>query len=132
MIQLTEPYAEDKIRALKMGDMVQLTGVIYTGRDAVHKYLHEGATPPVNLAGQIIYHCGPVVIKEKGKWVVKAAGPTTSIREEPYQAQLIEKFGCGPSSARGAWARRRWRPAPSSAASTCTRWAAPPRSWPSA
>lgn len=92
MIQLVEPYTEEKVRALKMGDMVQLTGMVYTGRDAVHKYLHEGGKPPVNLESQIIYHCGPVVIKEKGKWVVKAAGPTTSIREEPYQAHLIEKY----------------------------------------
>ena len=92
MIQLVEPYTEEKIRVLKMGDMVHLTGVVYTGRDAVHKYLHEGGKPPVNLEEQIVYHCGPVVIKEKGKWVVKAAGPTTSAREEPYQGHLIEKF----------------------------------------
>lgn len=92
MIQLVEPYTEAQIRALKQGDMVHLSGVIYTGRDAVHKFLHDGGTPPVNLQEQIIYHCGPVVIKVKGKWVVKAAGPTTSIREEPYQAHLIEKF----------------------------------------
>jgi fumarate hydratase class I len=92
MIQLIEPYTEDKVRALQMGDMVQVSGMIYTGRDAVHKFLHEGGAPPVPLENQIIYHCGPVVIKEKKKWVVKAAGPTTSIREEPYQAQLIEKF----------------------------------------
>jgi fumarate hydratase, class I len=92
MIQLTEPYTEDKIRALKQGDMVHLSGVIYTGRDAVHKFLYDGGAPPVNLQEQILYHCGPVVIKEKGKWVVKAAGPTTSIREEPYQGPLIEKF----------------------------------------
>jgi tartrate/fumarate subfamily iron-sulfur-dependent hydro-lyase beta chain len=92
MIQLVEPYTEEKIRALKVGDMVHLTGVVYTGRDAVHKYLHEGGRPPVSLAEQIIYHCGPVVIKEKGRWVVKAAGPTTSAREEPYQGDLIEKF----------------------------------------
>lgn len=93
MIQLLEPYTEDKVRALQMGDMVQVSGMIYTGRDAVHKYLHEGGTPPVPLENQILYHCGPVVIKEKRKWAVKAAGPTTSIREEPYQAHLIEKFG---------------------------------------
>jgi len=92
MIQLIEPYTEENVRALKMGDMVHVTGVVYTGRDAVHKYLHEGGKPPVALENQMIYHCGPVVIKEKGKWVVKAAGPTTSIREEPYQAQLIEKY----------------------------------------
>jgi fumarate hydratase class I len=92
MIQLIEPFTEEKIRALKQGDMVHLTGMVYTGRDAVHKFLHEGGTPPVNLEYQIIYHCGPVVIKEKGKWVVKAAGPTTSAREEPYQGHIIEKF----------------------------------------
>ena len=85
MIQLAEPYTEDKIRALQLGDMVEVSGMIYTGRDAVHKYLHDGGAPPIDLVNQIIYHCGPVVIKEKGKWVVKAAGPTTSIREEPYQ-----------------------------------------------
>lgn len=90
MIQLIEPYTEDKIRALKVGDMVLLSGTLYTGRDAVHKYLHDGGKPPVDFTNQIIYHCGPVVIKEKGKWAVKAAGPTTSIREEPYQAHLIE------------------------------------------
>ena len=92
MIQLSEPYTEDKIRALTQGDMVHLSGVIYTGRDAVHKFLYDGGTPPVPLQNQILYHCGPVVIKEKGKWVVKAAGPTTSSREEPYQGPLIEKF----------------------------------------
>ncbi len=92
MIQLVEPFTEEKIRALKQGDMVHLTGMVYTGRDAVHKFLHEGGKPPVNLENEIIYHCGPVVIKEKGKWVVKAAGPTTSAREEPYQGHIIEKF----------------------------------------
>jgi tartrate/fumarate subfamily iron-sulfur-dependent hydro-lyase beta chain len=92
MIQLVEPYTEEKIRVLKMGEMVHVTGVIYTGRDAVHKFLHEGGKPPVDLQNAIIYHCGPVVIKEKGKWVVKAAGPTTSTREEPYQGDIIEKF----------------------------------------
>jgi fumarate hydratase class I len=92
MIQLVEPYTEEKIRALKQGDTVHLTGMVYTGRDAVHKFLHEGGKPPVNLENQIIYHCGPVVIKEKGKWAVKAAGPTTSAREEPYQGHIIEKF----------------------------------------
>jgi len=92
MIQLVEPYTEEKIRALKMGEMVHVTGVIYTGRDAVHKFLHEGGKPPVDLQNAIIYHCGPVVIKEKGKWAVKAAGPTTSTREEPYQGEIIERF----------------------------------------
>ncbi len=90
---LEAPFTEEKIRALKVGDKVEITGLIYTGRDAVHKYLHDGGKPPVDLNNSIIYHCGPVVVKEKGKWVVKAAGPTTSIREEPYQGPLMEQFG---------------------------------------
>ena len=90
---LEAPYTEKKIRALRVGDRVEITGLIYTGRDAVHKYLHDGGQPPVDLKDSIIYHCGPVVVKEKGKWVVKAAGPTTSIREEPYQGPLMEQFG---------------------------------------
>jgi fumarate hydratase subunit beta len=93
MIRLDAPFTEDKIRGLKTGDMVEVSGVIYTGRDAVHKWLHEGGEPPVSLKDAIIYHCGPVVMKKKGKWVVTAAGPTTSTREEPYQAGIIEKFG---------------------------------------
>jgi tartrate/fumarate subfamily iron-sulfur-dependent hydro-lyase beta chain len=90
---LEAPFTEKKIRALRVGDRVEISGLIYTGRDAVHKYLHDGGKPPVDLQDSIIYHCGPVVVKEKGKWVVKAAGPTTSIREEPYQGPLMEQFG---------------------------------------
>jgi len=90
---LEAPFTEAKIRALKVGDQVEITGLLYTGRDAVHKYLHEGGRPPVDLTDSIIYHCGPVVVKEGGRWIVKAAGPTTSIREEPYQGPLMEKFG---------------------------------------
>lgn len=96
MIQLTTPISEAQIRALKVGDEVCITGIVFTGRDAVHKYLHEGGTlpPEVNLRDGILYHCGPVVIKdEQGNWKATAAGPTTSIREEPYQADIIEKFG---------------------------------------
>ncbi len=90
---LEAPFTEEKLRKLKLGDVVEITGLIYTGRDAVHKYLHDGNKPPVDLKDSIIYHCGPVVVKEKGEWVVKAAGPTTSIREEPYQGPLMEQYG---------------------------------------
>jgi fumarate hydratase subunit beta len=93
MIELKAPFTEEKIRSLKVGDMVEISGLVLTGRDAVHKWLHEGNTPPVSLSDQIIYHCGPVVLKKKGKWVVTAAGPTTSSREEPYQASIIERHG---------------------------------------
>ena len=96
MVQLTTPVSEASIRALHIRDAVEITGVIYTGRDAVHKYLHEGGElpPEVRLKDSILYHCGPVVLKdEHGAWKVTAAGPTTSIREEPYQADIIRKFG---------------------------------------
>lgn len=96
MTSLSSPFTAEKIRALKVGDAVELTGIVYTGRDAVHKYLHEGgALPPeVNLRDGILYHCGPVVVKDaNGEWKVTAAGPTTSIREEPYQWQVIRDFG---------------------------------------
>src|ERR1043165_3629536 len=96
MISLTAPFSDQQIRSLKVGDEVGITGVVFTGRDAVHKYLHEGGTlpPEVNLREGILYHCGPVVLKdERGGWKVTAAGPTTSIREEPYQADIIKRFG---------------------------------------
>ncbi len=96
MIQLRTPITEEKIRSLKVGESVEISGVLFTGRDAVHKYLHEGGKlpPGVNLREGILYHCGPVVIKDaRGEWKVVAAGPTTSIREEPYQGALIKEFG---------------------------------------
>ena len=96
MISLTTPLTEAAVRSLKMGDEVQISGVIYTGRDAVHKYLHEGGElpPGVDLKGGIIYHCGPVMMKQAdGSYQCTAAGPTTSIREEPYQAEIIGHFG---------------------------------------
>ena len=92
-MRLEAPFTEEKIRALKVGEIVEISGRIYTGRDAVHKHLHDGAKPPVNLQDSILYHCGPVVVKEGDRWVVKAAGPTTSIREESYQGDLIGRFG---------------------------------------
>jgi fumarate hydratase subunit beta len=93
---LSFPFSEEKILALKVGDEVLISGVVFTGRDAVHKYLHEGGVlpPEVKLRDGILYHCGPVVMKdEHGNWKATAAGPTTSIREEPYQAQIIRDFG---------------------------------------
>lgn len=96
MIPINVPISEETIRSLKVRDEVLLSGVVFTGRDAVHKYLHQGGTlpPGVSFKDGVLYHCGPVVIKdEQGRWKVTAAGPTTSIREEPYQAQIIRDFG---------------------------------------
>src|SRR5687767_6139688 len=91
-IALRTPLTEEQVRSLKVGDVVLLSGRAYTGRDAVHHHLmsHD---PPVDLRGGVIYHCGPVVAKDGDGWRVTAAGPTTSIREEPYQADIIKRFG---------------------------------------
>ncbi|MBD1379627.1 fumarate hydratase [Metabacillus arenae] len=92
-VELTAPITEEQIRELKVGDVVKISGRMYTGRDAIHKYLSDHDAP-VDLNGQVIYHCGPVMLKdEEGNWHVKAAGPTTSIREEPYQGDIMKKFG---------------------------------------
>ena len=106
--KLTTPISEEQIRALRVGDQVLLDGVIFTGRDAAHKYMIEnfirGECPDSQretyeilkkgLADSVIYHCGPVVRKgDDGKYEFIAAGPTTSMREESYQAEVIEHFG---------------------------------------
>jgi fumarate hydratase, class I len=92
-VPLTSPIDEAAIRSLKVGDVVLVSGRAYTGRDAVHHHL-ASHDPPVDLRGGVLYHCGPVVAKRAdGGWTVTAAGPTTSIREEPYQAEIIRRYG---------------------------------------
>lgn len=93
IVELRAPITEEEIRQLQVGDVVKISGMMYTGRDAIHKYLSDNDAP-LDLNGQIIYHCGPVVMKDdEGNWQIKAAGPTTSIREEPYQGDIMKKFG---------------------------------------
>jgi fumarate hydratase class I len=91
-VSLAPPITEEAVRGLKIGDVVMVSGVIYTGRDIVHHHLMNHA-PPMSLKDQVLYHCGPVVLKDNGSWSVKAAGPTTSIREEPYEADVIGRYG---------------------------------------
>lgn len=109
MQELTIPINDETIRTLKVGDPVMLTGIILTGRDAVHKWLIEtfvkktrepqgddlavyNAIKPL-LNGGVIYHCGPVVAGlDTGDYQFVAAGPTTSIREEPYQGDVMAHF----------------------------------------
>ena len=91
-VALRTPLDEETVRSLKVGDVVLVSGRMFTGRDAVHHHLmhHE---PPIDLRGAALYHCGPVAVQENGTWTIKAAGPTTSIREEPYQADVIRRYG---------------------------------------
>jgi fumarate hydratase class I len=92
-IVLQTPISEAQIRELRVGDVVVINGMMHTGRDAFHKYMMDHDCP-VDLNGAVLYHCGPVMMKDdQGAWHVKAAGPTTSIREEPYQGDIMKKFG---------------------------------------
>ncbi|OGO15269.1 MAG: fumarate hydrolyase [Chloroflexi bacterium RBG_13_68_17] len=109
MRPITLPFSDDIICSLKVGDPVALTGVMITGRDAAHKWMIEtcvrktrpqsdedaqvlAAIQPL-LAGGAIYHCGPVVAGlETQEYRFVAAGPTTSIREEPYQGDVMRHF----------------------------------------
>jgi fumarate hydratase class I len=88
---LRAPLTEDQVRELRVGEVVLISGEMYTGRDAVHAHLMKN-DPPVNLQGSVLYHCGPVVMKN-GNYKITAAGPTTSIREEPYQGDIIKRYG---------------------------------------
>ena len=109
MRSITIPISDDTIRNLKVGEPVALSGVMLTGRDTVHKWMIDtfiqGSRQPQGddlqvyeaikplLAGGIIYHCGPVVSGLDTKdYRFVAAGPTTSIREEPYQGDVMKHF----------------------------------------
>jgi fumarate hydratase class I len=102
---LVAPLTEEQVRALRVGDVVLISGEMYTGRDAVHSYLmkHEA---PVDLGGSVLYHCGPVVMKQNGGYKITAAGPTTSIREEPYQAEIIKRYGIRAVMGKGGMGKR--------------------------
>jgi len=127
MRKINIPICDETVRSLTVGEPVALTGVMITGRDVVHKWLIETfikktrqpqaddmqvyeALKPI-LAGGVIYHCGPVVSGlDTKQYKFVAAGPTTSIREEPYQADVMKHFnlkgvigkgGMGPRTLKG-------------------------------
>jgi fumarate hydratase subunit beta len=98
---LTLPLSDSVVRELKVGDSVLLSGILVTGRDAAHKWLTDRFIHPMEtaspeeqrtlMAGGAIYHCGPVVAGlETKQYRFVAAGPTTSTREEPYQAEVMK------------------------------------------
>jgi fumarate hydratase class I len=91
-VRLTAPLSDVQVRSLKVGDVVLLNGPMHMGRDMIHHHLmsHDA---PLDLNGAALYHCGPVALKKGESWFMNAAGPTTSSREEPYEAEIIRKFG---------------------------------------
>lgn len=94
---LNTPLSKEDVLNLKVGDMVLISGQIVTGRDKIHKFLvHERPDKkdiPFELHGGIIYHCGPIIKKIDEKYTLIAAGPTTSMRVEMYEAEVIKTYG---------------------------------------
>jgi fumarate hydratase subunit beta len=105
MIRIDLPVDEKQIRKLKVGDDIELYGTVVTARDAAHKYMVENW--PEFIAPLIkdgaIYHCGPVMKKRGAKWEMIAAGPTTSIREEPYEAAVMAHYNTRIIIGKAAW-----------------------------
>ncbi len=93
---LSTPIPEGEIRRLRVGDILYIDGTMVTARDEAHKKaleLHErGEKPPIDFRGLAIFHCGPIVRREDDRWVVVAAGPTTSMRMEIFEDSFIEAF----------------------------------------
>ena len=109
MAELKLPVSEKSIRKLEVGQFLELSGRMITGRDAAHKWLMEDFREEVApfLKDSVIYHCGPVVNqRDDGSWEFIAAGPTTSIREEPYQADVIARYGLRGVIGKGGMAER--------------------------
>ena len=93
MRTLTYPFTAAAVKELAVGEMVSLSGQVFTGRDRLHKHLYEGGRCPVDLKNGALYHCGPVVLRREGAWVVQASGPTTSMRQESYMPRIIAQHG---------------------------------------
>ena len=93
MKRLAFPFDERTVRGLRAGDAVSISGRIYTGRDRFHKWFADGKPIPVCFRDGALYHCGPVVVRDEGGWRVVAAGPTTSVRENPYEPDFIAATG---------------------------------------
>ena len=93
MTTLTYPFDEKTVRSLKAGEAVTITGRVYTGRDKFHKWIADGGETPVDFRDGALYHCGPVCVADGDGWRVVSAGPTTSVRENPYEADFIAGSG---------------------------------------
>lgn len=122
MIHLVTPIAENDILKLHAGNAVQISGIATTARDAGHKYMVDtliDSRKPLSaedqkvydelsriLKGGVIYHCGPIVRDQQGRWSFVSSGPTTSIREEIYQDRVIAAFGVRVIIGKGGMGKR--------------------------
>ena len=89
---LSSPMDEKTVRGLKAGQTVYLTGTVITGRDAMHmRALSQKDVK--ELRGATLFHCGPIIVREKNGWKVIAAGPTTSARMNSLAPEMIRRYG---------------------------------------
>lgn len=93
MKELKYPFDEKQVRALKAGDAVSICGLVHTGRDKFHKFFADGGDISVDFRDGALYHCGPVCVRDGESWRVVSAGPTTSVRENPYEPAFIASSG---------------------------------------
>jgi fumarate hydratase subunit beta len=92
MIELKTPLTEEKIGKLRLGDIVYISGMIYTARDRAHERALRERQFPADLEGGVVFHAGPITEKEKGRWRIVAIGPTTSSRMNSLEPEFIKKF----------------------------------------
>lgn len=107
-MRLEMPVPKEVLRGLVIGQELLLTGTVVTARDQGHKFLVEEFRPEYEelLRGAFIYHCGPIMVPEGAGWRVVSAGPTTSNREEPYQAEVIARYGIAGVIGKGGMGER--------------------------
>ncbi|RLF39329.1 MAG: fumarate hydratase [Thermoplasmata archaeon] len=91
--KISLPLDEEKIRNLHIGDILFLSGKLFTARDKAHKKILSIEKIPFNPKDMALFHCGPLMEKNKSGWKVISAGPTTSSRMEPFEADVIRKLG---------------------------------------
>ncbi len=90
---LNTPIDDETISKLRTGDIIYLSGTVFTARDEAHmELLEHGDIPGFDMTGLGLYHCGPVMQQKDGKWTIISAGPTTSFRMETLEPDFLDKF----------------------------------------
>jgi len=104
------PLTRKDVLSLSVGDRVLLNGQLVTGRDRIHKFLFNERPHvkeiPFDLKGALLYHCGPVIRRTDGGFTLIAGGPTTSIRVEMYEPQIIADYGIRGIMGKGGMGRK--------------------------
>jgi tartrate/fumarate subfamily iron-sulfur-dependent hydro-lyase beta chain len=89
------PIPPDMIKKLRIHDILYVTGTLFTARDSAHAKM-RGMKPkdlPFDTTSMGLYHCGPLMKQEDGRWIAVSAGPTTSSRMEEFEDILLDRFG---------------------------------------